>query len=195
MTQDIWRWLLKLEHVTDEARNTGPINNIAVGNDGKENGNLLLPHWNSQERLTTYWVVCFKDIIGPNNSSSSFECPKFSQCSIIFIRVMFVCFVTTYHSAFHRNFFSKVYLKNIWSCERMKASMQFFRLLKNLWDYISNFDNSVKKNWAGQWELKSLNFLLYKTQLCTKCMMVYKGETKGYFAKVFWIYLLRKNID
>jgi hypothetical protein len=42
MTEDIRRWLLKPKYVTDEARNTLPINNTAVRNGGKENGYLLL---------------------------------------------------------------------------------------------------------------------------------------------------------
>jgi hypothetical protein len=163
MTQDIWRWLLKPKHVTDETRNILRIHNTAVVNDGKENGYLILPHRNSQARFTTYLVVCLKDIIGPNNSSSRCECQKFPQYPIIFIWVMFLSFVTMYHSAIHRNLFRKVYLKNIWSCWRMKASMQFLLLLTNHWDYIYTFDNCVKKYWAGQWEMKSLNFPLYKT--------------------------------
>ena len=193
MTQYIWRWLLKPKHVTDRATNILPINNRAVSNDGKENGYLLLPHRNSQARFTTYLVVCFKYIIGPNNSSSRRECPIFPQYPIIFVWVIFVPFVTMCYSAIRHSLFRKVYLKNIRSCGRMKASMQFLHLLRNHWDYISNFDNCVKKNWAGQWELKSLNFPLYKMQLYIDCVMVYKGETKEYCTKVFWIYLLSKK--
>jgi hypothetical protein len=194
MTQDIWRWLLNPKHVNDNARNTLPTNNTAVRNDDKENEYLFLPHRNSQARFTTYLVVCVKDIIATNNSSSSCECPKFHQYPIIFIWVIFVSFVTTYRSAIHCNLFRKVHLKNIRNCGRMEASMQFLRLLTNHWEYISNFDKCVKKNWAGQWELKSLIFPAVKTQLCTNCVTVNQGKIKEYFVKVFRIYLSKKII-
>jgi len=41
--------------------------------------------------------------------------------------------------------------------------------------------------------MKSLNFPLYKTQLCTKWVKVYQGEIKENFAKVFRIYFLNKK--